>query len=321
MKIHLSNSTFLGNIDPFLKSFDPSEKDKLDITVNQKWVFVHPIALSMIAALGLPIDKKQIKCEQLVARSSHYLETMGLFSFLGIKSGIKVTKHEPTGRFIPITQIKNSAELTCFLTEIIPLLHLEPKQAESIRYIVSELTRNVLEHAQTKDGAIVSAQYYKKSNTIGIGIVDRGLGVKETINKSHDAKDDLEALGLALTPGVTGTTKKEGGTELNAGAGLFFIKSIASVNRNFFVIYSGNAMYKLLKNKPSRKNIMLHSDPFADRHSSKHNLPYWQGTAVGISISLDNTPGFLMLLDLIRDTYAKAVKERRKLRYRKPQFI
>ncbi len=122
-----------------------------------------------------------------------------------------------------------------------------------------------------------------------------------------------------LTPGITGTTKRIGGTDYNAGAGLFFIKSIATVNKDFFVIYSGNGMYKLLK-ADNRKSIRLHADPFKDKHSKGGDFPYWQGTAVGIDINLDNTEEFSLLLDLIRKSYSKAVKEERKA-YNKAKFI
>ncbi len=320
MKIHLPNSAFLGNIDPFLRDIDTSCPDRLEITANKKWVWIHPIVLSMVAAIGLTITPSNIKCEKFEATSKHYLERMGLFKFLRMKSGMKITKHESSGRFIPLTQIKDSGELTQFITDVIPLLHLEPKQAEPIKYIISELVRNVLEHSHSHYGAIVSAQYYKKSNSIRIGIVDTGIGIKKTIDHSYTTKDDLEAIQLALIPGVTGTTKKEGGTEFNAGAGLFFIKSIANVNRDFFMIYSGNAMYKLLKAKLSSRS-KLHIDPFDDRHSKDNNFPYWKGTVVGIDISLDTTKEFSILLDLIRDTYATAVRQRKKERQRKPQFI
>lgn len=232
-----------------------------------------------------------------------------------------ITKHDPSGRFIPITQIKNSEDLTRFITDIIPLLHLKPKHAESIKYIVSELVRNVLEHSRSKNGAILCAQYYKKTNIIRIGIVDTGVGIKKTINYSHPAQTDLKAIQLALTPGITGTTLREGGTERNAGAGLFFIKSIANVNRDYFMIYSGNAMYKLLKSKSVAEGFRLHADPSQDRHSKDENLPFWQGTIVGIDISLDMTKEFSMILDLIGDTYDRAVRERKKARYKKAKFI
>ena len=125
---------------------------------------------------------------------------------------------------------------------------------------------------------------------------------------------------MALQPGVTGTTSRGGGTAQNAGAGLFFIKSIAYTNHNFFVIYSGTGMYKLLRRKKGDK-LILHADSYLDRHSESDDLPKWQGTAVGIDISLDSTSEFNFLLDMIRDTYSKAVRERKVERYRKAKFI
>jgi len=310
---------WLGNIDPFLKGFDPKNPNELKITFNKKWISIHPMVLSMIAALGLKINSSKIKCEKLEAKSKHYLERMKLFNFLRIKSGITITEHEPAGRFVPLTQINDSKSLTKFVAEVTPLLHLEPKHTEPIRYIMSELIRNVLEHSLSKQGGIVCAQYYKKSDTIRIGIADTGIGIWKSINQSYNPKNDLEAIHMALTPGITGTTKKEGGTDLNAGAGLFFIKSIASINNDFFVMYSGKAMYKLLKK--TSKRITLHANPAKDRHSNRNDLPHWQGTVVGIDLSLNTTQEFSLLLQLLNKTLREAIKERKKARYKKPQFI
>lgn len=320
MKIHLPNSAFLGNIDPFLRGFDPSQPDVLEITANENWISVHPVVLSMIAALGLTISPENIQCKKFEARSKHYLVRMGLFKILNIRSDISVVEHEAAGRFIPVTQIKTSDELTTFITEMIPLLHLAAEQAQTIGYIISELAGNVIEHAKAENGALLCAQYYKKSNSIRIGIADTGVGIKPTINQSYSAKTDLDAIQLALSPGITGTTRREGGTAQNAGAGLFFIKSIASVNRDFFVIYSGSGFYKLLKN-PRAKTVRLYADPFRDRHSKESDLPFWQGTVVGVDITLDQTKEFSRLLDAIRKTYSTAVRERRKARFKKARFV
>lgn len=321
MKIHLPNSAFLGTFDAFLKGCDFSNPSDLTITSNPKWISIHPAVISMVAALSVSLKKDHIQVEPFTATSSHYLERMGLFPFLGIHAEAPVTEHESAGKFIPLQCIKDSKDLTHFITEMIPLLHLDKKHAEPIRYVVSEIVRNVLEHARTREGAFICAQYYKKSNRISIGIADAGVGVLSSINQSYSAKTDLEALQLALSPGITGTTKREGGTEQNAGAGLFFTKSIATVNRNYFVIYSGSAMYKLLTPRASASKISLHADPFDDRHSKKTGLPYWRGTVVGFDISLDTTKEFSQLLDLIRDIYAKALAERKRKKYRKPTFL
>lgn len=320
MEIYLPNSAFLGNIDSFLKKLDLSNSSNLKITANKKWISIHPVVLCMITALGLNY-KPKIMCEKLEAKSKHYLQRMGLFKLLNLKTNTNIIEHESTGRFIPLTKITNSQELSKFITEIVPLLHVEPEQADSIKYVVGELVRNVLEHSRSEQGAIVSAQYYKKSNTIRIGIVDCGVGIKNTINYAYPTKTHLEALRLALTPGITGTTSRIGGTEYNVGAGLFFIKSIAQVNREFFMIYSGNAMYKLLKSNPNLKQIKLHGDPFQDRHSKGEDYPLWKGTVVGVDISVGKTEEFSTLLDLIREVYMETIKERKKEQYRKPRFI
>ena len=53
MKIHLSNSVWIGNIDPFIHSFDTGNDKVLEITSHKKWVSVHPVVLCMIIGLGL----------------------------------------------------------------------------------------------------------------------------------------------------------------------------------------------------------------------------------------------------------------------------
>ncbi len=317
MKIHLPNSAFIGNIDSFLRGFDPSFPDSLIITANQSWISVHPTVLAMVAALGLTVKPEQINIPKLQARSAHYLVRMGLFKTMNVPCDLNVKEHAPEGRFIQITQIRTSDELATFITDMIPLLHTKPEQAKTIGYIVSELVRNVIEHAQAEQGAVLCAQYYKKTNRICIGIADTGLGIKATITRSHTAMTDLDAIRLALWPGITGTTPRPGGTEENAGAGLFFIKSIADVNRDFFVIYSGSGFYKLLKKKSER--LKLHADPFEDRHSKSTRFPYWKGTVVGVDITLNQTREFSILLDAIGRAYWDL--KMKKIQHKKPRFL
>lgn len=320
MKIHIPNSAFLGNLHHFLRGYDPSDPIRLHISAHEKWIAVHPVALAMIAALAARVEFGSITCQKFTTKARNYVIRMGLLGFCGLDPGEhKVTEHEPAGRFIPLTQVRTSDEAGIFLKDMIPLLHLQemPDQAFTLSYIVSELIRNVIEHSRSEHGAFVCAQYYKKSNSIKIGIADNGVGIKKSINQSHPAVTDMEAIRLALRPGVTGTTSREGGTSENAGAGLFFIKSIASLNRNFFVIYSGNAFYKLLRKKVAGR---LDADPFDDKHSKGDTYPYWQGTVVGVDIDLGRTKEFSKLLDYLKDTYSKAIRERRESRHKLPRF-
>jgi len=273
--------------------------------------------------MAMQVGKKNTKFHNLTASSGHYLDRMGLFNFTSQPSPYAITKHEEAGRFIPLTIIKNSTEQSKFITDMIPLLHLPPDKTAPIKYTIGELVRNVIEHSNSQSGAIVAAQYYKKSNTIRIGICDRGIGIMKSMTtfwRSH-SNTDINAIKWALMPGISGTTNREGGTEENAGAGLFFIKSIAQVARNYFMIYSGSGVYKLLLHDKRIINPRLHSNPDDDEHSERNDAPYFQGTLVAIDLSLENNENFTKLLSNIREVYGKAVRERKKSRYKQPRFI
>ncbi len=321
MKIHIPNSAFLGNIDAFLRGLDPGEPGRLEVSFNKQWISVHPMVLAMVASVGRSMleQNKPVVCEPVEAKSGNYLVRMGLMENLTSDPQPKMKEHEPAGRFIRLTNIRNSDELDQFVKELVPLLHTDPDQADAIKYTISELVRNVLEHAESPYGAMVCAQFFKKSSRVSIGVADVGVGIRSSISRAHLVDSDKRAIALALTPGVTGTTAAPGGTASNAGAGLFFVKSIAKVNRDFFVIYSGNALYKLLKTKTER--ITLNADPLKDRNSFSDNFPVWNGTAVGIDISTSQSQKFSELLGMIRKVYELDVKENRKEKYKKARFV
>ena len=108
---------------------------------------------------------------------------------------------------------------------MIPLLHAPEEVADPIQYVVSEMVRNVLEHADSPVGAFICAQYYRDLERLSIGIADAGVGIRNSMARSHKVTSSREAILLALQPGVTGVTARIGGNESNAGAGLFFTKS------------------------------------------------------------------------------------------------
>lgn len=320
MTIELPPSVWLGTIESFLKRFDPSNPEKLQIITGDSWVTVHPMILSMIAALASGVDRKHIDLQGFKTISKDAFAKMNFFKFLGSETAGSEPESEPAGKYIPITQIRDSDGLSNFIKDMVPLLHLDQDKSELISYVMSELGRNVLEHAKTPAGAFFAAEYSKDQNTIRIGIADCGIGLRASLRQSHNVANDMEAIQLALTPGITGATSREGGTEQNAGAGLFFIKSISSANNNFMVIYSGDSLYKLLKRKDPI--LFLHPDPFDDNHTKEAGLPYWQGTVVGIDITLNSSIEFTAVMELIRAAYANAIRERKRLRkYKQPKFI
>lgn len=325
MKIHLSNSAYLRNFDSFLREFDTSDPTRLEITTNNHWIHVHPAILTLASALALKVGSGSVTIDEVKARSGHYLEAVGFFDLIGKPSPYgQIEKHEASGRFVPLTQVKSQKDQSKFVSDIVPLLHLQdkPEQADTVRYTIGELLRNVLEHAQSPEGAIVAAQYSQKSNTIRIGICDTGIGVRQSIAPTWPmkAQTDIDAIKWALVPGVSGTTLSASGNDINGGAGLFITKSISMLTRNYFVIYSGTGVYRLLQRRPDVKKVRLNADPSQDRHTETNNAPLLEGTLVGIDISLDVIDEFATLLASIRDVYWSAVKERKKARFKRPKF-
>ena len=206
-----------------------------------------------------------------------------------------------------------------FLNEFVPLLHSIPDEAESIKYVLSELIRNAFEHSYSKMGVVVCAQYYKKAQKIAVGIVDRGIGIYKSMEKFHPVKSNLESIELALRPGISGTTANLGGNDYNAGAGLFFTKGIAIHSRKHFLIYTGDAMFKLGKTN-ARHKVKLVADPKLDRATRFEGLPNFTGTAIGIDLSIEKNDDFKDLFKLIYESYNLETRKKKKEAYKKARF-
>ena len=321
MKIFLPNSAHLQNIEGFVRKYDPQPTSKiLRVSGHDRYIHLHPFALAMAASAGANATHSGWRTIGSIkpVSSAPYMVRMKLFAHLKVAAPTTIEEHEESGRFVPLTQICTSEGLSQSISNLIPLLHSNSNVADPIRYVMSELGRNVLEHSYSKTGGFLCAQYFKDKKRIAIGIADSGVGIYEAIRHSHAARSEEEAFQLAMTPGISGATPRIGGNETNAGAGLFFIRSIAKTSGNFLVMYSGNTLYKIMRKQ--EEPGLLFVDPFNETHSLVSGLPYWQGTVVGIDINVDETVKFSALLDLVRKSYNVGVKAKKKEYFKKVIF-
>jgi len=309
------------NLGGFLRTFDPSNPSELAFSMHEKWVAVHPVVLAFTASVADCVSAKggEHTGEVTNVGSLPYLIRMGLFEHLKLPPGKRITAHEAAGRFIPLQRISSTDDLTRFIVDMIPLLHASPTEVEPVRYVISELVRNVFEHASSARGAFIAAQYFKRSNTLGIGVCDSGIGIRESLSRHHTVPTHSDAVYKALVPGISGTTSRLGGTAYNAGAGLFFTKSIAAASRNYFTVYTGDALFKL-RPTPPKQPILLFADAERDRHTMETGLPNWNGTLVGIDISLSKGTTFAALMDLIRKVFGKSIRKEKQKPMIRPRF-
>lgn len=321
--LYIPNSIALRNFDSIFKnnSFDFSD-GQADITFHPNYVAMHPVGLAFYAALGDYFRANGIKTTAAInykIRSIPYLQRMGLFNALGYGNPIPTSTHEEAGRFIPLRRIRTSDELSALMKDIDPILHTDTNTSRTVKHVFSELLRNVIEHSRSDVGGHVCATYNRKRKKISIGISDNGQGILNGMRGYRTFHSHLEAILHALTPGISGTTTRIGGTAENAGAGLFFTKCIAQSTRNHFLIYSGDSYFKLLTT-PIGTEVVFNQDPREDRSTCKDRLPFFHGTLVGIDMYIEDTKTFNKLMDKIGNTYRLSVNKMKKDYFNRIKF-
>lgn len=321
--LYIPNSIALRNFDSIFtnNNFDFSDKNT-DIRFHQNYVAMHPIGLAFYAALGDYFRLKDISTTAAInyeIRSIPFLQRMGLFRALGYGDPLETTNHEESGRFIPLRRITNGDELSALMKDIDPILHTDRNTSRTVKHVFSELLRNVIEHSRSKVGGHVCATYNRKKKKISIGISDCGQGILNGMRGYRNFNSHLESILHALTPGISGTTKRIGGTAENAGAGLFFTKCIAQSTRNHFLIYSGDSYFKL-RTTPKGQQVVYNHDPRLDKATCKDGLPFFQGTLVGVDMYIEDTKTFNKLMDNIGDAYRLSVNKMKKDHFKRIKF-
>lgn len=272
--------------------FFSRERDEAVLRFHPKWSHVEPLALAMIAAWGAWCRSEgyPLRVENL-GKHAAYAARMKLFQHLQIDFDPGLVEHEEAGRFLPLTQVRDQAGASAVLANVSAMLHLQhdPESLAAVRFCVSELLRNVLEHANSPDGAFVAAHRFtdKEPHRVTIAVADCGQGIPAHLVRAHPEVegDDLTAIGMAMRPGITGAQAGPYGTPDNAGAGLYITRSIAKGTGGYFLLYSGNAAYRLRRARSQDDMMALFIDPFDDSRGDRWTFESpWFGTVVSVEI-------------------------------------
>lgn len=252
-----SAKSFLTRSQPFV-----GDGQEAELELDPKWIQVDPFSLSMVASWGAWCRRlsKRVRVKN-IGKHANYLARMKLFQQLDNDYNPPIIEHEQSGRFLPLTQVRNHQELRAVIADISALLHLdnEPDALAAVQYCVSELIRNALEHSGSPEGAFVCAHRYvgTKPERVTIAVSDCGRGIAEHLGQAYPeaTESNKVALGLAMRPGITGAVKAMYGTPENAGAGLFITRSIAKGTGGYFLLVSGDAAYRLMRSTSAGEEI------------------------------------------------------------------
>lgn len=251
---------------------------------------------------------------------------MHLFDFLEFENFTPpyVQEMAEEGRFIPLKNIRNQIEIDKIITDIDPLLHFNSASRSRItRHCISEILRNVVEHAHANDGAFFCVQLYKtaKDRKVSFCVADCGIGLRGSFGAS--VKDNTEALRKSLEAGISASTYKGSPTDEevfrsigadNAGAGLFFTRAIAKISSGPFLAWSGKNCYRSVGTMDEERWEISH-DAFEDPHRFFNNIPDWNGTVIAIDIFVDKIRNASGLFKWIGEKFYQPDKKEIKINF------
>lgn len=187
------------------------------------------------AAGGAP----QLSGDQSVLGRLRALDPHG---FLGAAQGSSVASR-PDG-FVPLTAVAEAHEVNDAINTLCDLILRHAPNPESIlpaiEWASNEVTDNVELHASAQTPGIFFAHLDVRRNRLEIGVVDQGIGIRESLGSAVSAGSDGEAISKALQRGVTRDAR------VGQGNGLAGTREIVVENEGDLSIWSGDALFHIV---------------------------------------------------------------------------
>lgn len=144
-------------------------------------------------------------------------------------------RHLPLRRFS--TPSEQAALVDRLIDVIMRVMVLDRTSLGGIEWVLSEITDNVLNHADSTIGGLAQLAYYTQNKRIAFCVVDAGRGIFQSLREGFPLMgSDLEAVQQAVRTGVTRNKS------VGQGNGLTGAQAIAlSAQEGQFRIVSGDA--------------------------------------------------------------------------------
>jgi hypothetical protein len=264
------------------------------IDVAEVWALAGLAALARTSPDVTPSLDLQIGDNQV----SRFAFALGLQE---VVEGLKPTAAAEPGRTVKLTRFRGWEGYEALARTIVGLL--VPSEAlvearNTLKYVLVELFRNVIQHSKDPLGGVVAAQVMNPghdSRLVQVVVADAGLGIPEALRWEHpNLHGPEDALDKALWPHFSGTFPlgETGSAQGNAGMGLFVISEMAKLTGGRMLLASRGAALCLTGNP----------DDFDDNRivSVGAGVGY-PGTLVAFEMALDNVHDFDGMLEVIKD--------------------
>ncbi|HLK99578.1 MAG TPA: ATP-binding protein [Myxococcaceae bacterium] len=221
---------------------EPEELELLFLA--RMWVRSAVWAMSTVDERARQVIKRSSKLIQQMNSGGHPETLQRLFSEDGLSLKPDSLRSEWVSSFEEIEPFANDISKALVVEE-----NLEDTRL-TLRYVIVELLRNVIQHSHAKLGASVDADLWNVKSgrpMLQLAVADTGIGIPASLRTLHPNLSDPEAaLEKSLWPHISGTFE-EGltGTQQNAGMGLFFIAEMAKLTGGTLLIATRGATLQL----------------------------------------------------------------------------
>ncbi|MBK9261186.1 MAG: hypothetical protein IPM54_15435 [Polyangiaceae bacterium] len=280
-----------------------------DVGVIEAW------GLVALAALCLP-ERTATKLRVVPGRSGDAARFAYALGFNEIITGQQTQAQHEAARTVRLRRVTQYQEIDSCADEMSRLMVPSASDDDirlSIRYVLIELLRNVIQHSEDTLGGVAAAQLmnrgaYANRPVIQVAVADAGIGIPEHVGRMHKGLEDPRiALERALWPHISGTFPQGlTGSRDNAGLGLFFIAEMAKRTQGRLLVASrGSALV-----------LASRDDVEGDRVVPRFLLPQgigFPGTLVVFEIPSSTVTNYAQLTQSIHDaararTPARAVR-------------
>ena len=147
---------------------------------------------------------------------------------------------------------------------------------DAVRYIISELTYNALEHGFNPQlPSLLQFNWYRDKNQLSFILADLGVGIKAHLEQTYAPfTNNTDAIAMALEPEISGTFGVNVGPykqQNNAGMGLYLSSNLGKTLEADMYIVSGDGV--------------AHISPLDVTYTTLNNS--WSGTFIYMTIGFD----------------------------------
>lgn len=220
-----------------------------------------------------------------------YLMHIGFFQYIHLPIGNPPSSLPGNSNYIPIREIvsdvliRNAGAIQVSIqvesSNLAKLVIDTETEQIMLEYCFREIIRNVFEHAGTDRCTVMGQKWHRGrfAGDVEIVIIDRGIGVYNSLRESHVLDSVEHAIIKSLQPGMSRIVKPQNKDKWeNTGFGLYVLSELGKLNGEFSICSNGK-VYNLT--------------------GDKFNNISFQGTGIKLRVNVSNADYFPNILEQI----------------------